>query len=200
VRLRDGDTVWWDRHDWGESPGSPAVVGSFPEPFAHGIDGRRLPVRVECSQPSSPGCRQTLKKLNDQGILAAPGILGGSFAKETLRVVVGPYRQLREDETVRQLEKGPSASGVYARPSKDGRRITVLDPQGRTARVLHAGSGLVAATRFEDGRPVWIITGTDERGVQSAAGALDQATLKDRFALAVSDDQGVAVPQVAGAP
>jgi hypothetical protein len=46
-RLNPGDRVWWDRHDWGAAQRVPAVVGSFPEPFLHGIGGRRLPVRIE---------------------------------------------------------------------------------------------------------------------------------------------------------
>ena len=40
TQLHRGDAVWWDRHDWGAANRVPAVVGSFPEPFAHGIDGR----------------------------------------------------------------------------------------------------------------------------------------------------------------
>src|SRR3954447_15159469 len=39
-----GDGVWWARHDWGATLRVPAVVGSFPEPFRHGIAGKRLPV------------------------------------------------------------------------------------------------------------------------------------------------------------
>src|SRR5947207_9374577 len=49
VRVRAGDQVWWDRHDWGAAMDVPAVVGSFPEPFLHGLGGKRLPVRIECS-------------------------------------------------------------------------------------------------------------------------------------------------------
>ncbi|HVW18810.1 MAG TPA: DUF4430 domain-containing protein, partial [Solirubrobacteraceae bacterium] len=33
TRLRPGDSVWWDLHDWGSTPDVGAVVGSFPEPF-----------------------------------------------------------------------------------------------------------------------------------------------------------------------
>ena len=44
-----GDHIWWDLHDWSQTDNVPAVVGSFPEPFLNGIDGKRLPVRVECA-------------------------------------------------------------------------------------------------------------------------------------------------------
>ena len=35
----------------------PAVVGSFPEPFLNGIGGKRLPVRVECTDVAGSACR-----------------------------------------------------------------------------------------------------------------------------------------------
>ena len=49
--MHAGDHIWWDLHDWGQTDYIPAVVGSFPEPFLNGIEGKRLPVRVECAEP-----------------------------------------------------------------------------------------------------------------------------------------------------
>lgn len=194
-RLRSNDAVWWDRHDWGGGE-TKAVVGSFPEPFRHGPEGKRLPVRVECVDSRAPACDRVQDALTKIGVLAAKGGIQTSFTKETLRVLVGPYRQLRGDDAVRTLEEGPEASGVYARPSRDGRTIAVLDDHGRVRQTLRAGAGLVAATVFEEGQPIWIVTGTDGAGVLSAASAIDEATLKNRFALAVADDRGVPVPEV----
>ena len=76
----------------------------------------------------------------------------------------------------------------------------MLDPRGRVVRKLGPGSGLIAATRFEGGRPVWIVTGTDQAGVLAAAGALREGDLGGHFALAVADGQAVDVPLVARAP
>jgi hypothetical protein len=197
TRLHDGDVVWWDRHDWGVTQDVPAVVGTFPEPFLHGIDGKRLPTRLECIQPGTPSCKAVQQRLTDAGVLAPEGGLQRSLAKETLRVLVGPYKALRDDDAVRQLERGPKASGVYARPSADGRTITTLDAQSRPVQRLGAGTGLVAATRFEDGRPVWIVTGTDEAGIAAATSALDEGNLKNRFAVAVSAGRAVALPEAA---
>jgi hypothetical protein len=49
TNVHSGDRIWWDRHDWSQTEGVPAVVGSFPEPFLNGVEGKRLPVRVECA-------------------------------------------------------------------------------------------------------------------------------------------------------
>jgi hypothetical protein len=70
----------------------------------------------------------------------------------------------------------------------------VLDAQGATGDTLGADTGLVAATKIDDREPVWFVTGTDEAGVEAAAGALDEATLTTGYSLAVHDDRGVAVP------
>ncbi len=201
VKVRPSDRIWWDRHDWGATQQIPAVVGQFPEPFVHGYDGNRLPTRLECTEPRSPHCVAAGRRLAEVGVVAGKGGLQTSLSRDTFRVVTGVYRAIRNDETVRNLENGPKASGVYARPAADGRSIAVLDARGRVARTLGPGAGLIAATRYEGGRPLWIITGVDEAGVLAAAEALEEGNLGGHFALAIVDGQAVDVPLVArGAP
>jgi hypothetical protein len=192
--LRGGDRVWWDRHDWSGAMRVPAVVGSFPEPFVHGIDGKRLPVRIECATPGSDPCRQVSERLASYEVPAAIGGLLTARVEDTLRVLVGPWQSLRDDHAVDGLERGPKTSGVYARIARDGRTITALDAAGRTARRLGPGTGLVAATAIEDEHPTWVVTGTDDAGVTSAARAFEEGTLENRFALAVSNDLPVPLP------
>ncbi len=57
TNVHPGDHIWWDRHDWSETDDVPAVVGSFPEPFLNGLEGKRLPVRVECADAGGEACR-----------------------------------------------------------------------------------------------------------------------------------------------
>jgi len=194
TRVRDGDRIWWDRHDWGTASRVPAVVGSFPEPFAHGIEGRRLPVRVECARTGLQACRTVRDRLVGYDIVAGLGRLRSTATENTLRIVVGPWSLIRGDIGVALLEEGPQDSGVFARPSDDGRRIALLDARGRARRTLGARAGLVAATRAGEDPPLWVVTGTDEGGVASAAQAFDEGPLTDRFALAVADGLGVPLP------
>jgi hypothetical protein len=195
TKLHAGDRVWWDRHDWGAAQRIPAVVGSFPEPFRHGIGGKRFPVRIECADPGVPACKAVQKALIGAGVPAAMGSLRAANSAETLRVVVGPWTALRDDRALEGMERGPQASGVYAKPSADGRRITLLDPRGRPTRTLGAGTGLVAATQVADDQPVWVVTGTDAAGVESAGRAFDEGTLDHRFAVVVSRDLPISVPE-----
>jgi hypothetical protein len=190
--VHGGDRVWADIA--AASARTPAVVGSFPEPFLHGIGGKRLPVRVECADARGPACRQVADRLAAFEIPAARGGLQTARAPETLRVLVGPWSALRLDPAANALEHGPQASGVYARMAPDGRTIAVLTADGRVARTLGAASGLLAATKRPDDRPLWVVTGTDAAGVASAARAFEEGTLAHRLALAVSHDLPVALP------
>jgi uncharacterized protein DUF4430 len=198
IDVHGGDRIWWDHHDWGVTPDSRAVVGSFPEPFVHGSEGKRLPVRVECADPAADACSRVADKLLSYGVPVGRSSISRSAADESLRVLVGPWSVLRGgDAEAVALDGGPKASGVYARFDDRGRTLTVLDERGRSARTLGAGSGLIAATRAKQRQPVWFVTGTDDAGVDSAARAFEEGTLADRFALATSDDLPVAVPALA---
>lgn len=194
--VDDGDQVWWDRRDWGAAQRVPAVVGSFPEPFRTGVKGRRLPVRIECADPGSQACDDVYQRFTDLDIIAARGGLGTSGGDETLRVLVGPWDELQRRDRVSQLlADGPKASGVFARFEDGGRRLVTLDSRGRDRRTLGAGTGLVAAGRDGDLPPTWVVTGTDAAGVDAAVLALDESALEGKYALAISQDRGLPLPE-----
>jgi hypothetical protein len=195
VHVHAGDNVWWDRHDWSATMDVPAVVGSYPEPFLHGLGGKRLPVRIECSPPNTPGCTQVSDLLGKAGVIAARGGLAASFTQETLRVLVGLWPAIHEDPAAKQIERGPQISGVFARMAPDGRSLALLDGAGHVARTLGPGTGLVAATSFQHGRPVWVVTGTDVRGLKDAAEALQAGILRNRFALVTDQGRPLSAPQ-----
>jgi len=196
VKVHDGDHVWWDRHDWSETMRVPAVVGSFPEPFLHGLGGKRLPVRIECGDARGPDCNRVNDALVKRGLIPGRAQFGAVSGFETLRVLVGTWPQVRVDKGAAQLADGPRASGVYAHVADGGRTIEALDARGRVRERLGAGTGLVAATRVSDQQPTWVLTGTDAAGVRAATEAFAQgeSTLAGKFALAVSDGRGIGLP------
>jgi hypothetical protein len=185
TNVNPGDHIWWDRHDWSQTDHIPAVVGSFPEPFLNGTGGKRLPVRVECALVAAQPCRMVVSRLRASGVPAGVAALGSGSGPKTLRVLVAPWSMLRGDPVAGAIARGPGASGVFARFSRDGKALTLLDQGGRPTSTLTSGAGLIAATAREEHAPVWVVTGTDAGGVQHAAGAFDQATLQNHFALAV---------------
>jgi hypothetical protein len=191
-----GDHVWWDLHDWSQTEEVPAVVGSFPEPFLNGTGGQRLPVREECAEAESAPCRTVLARLRALGVPAALSTVVPGEEPDTLRVLVGRWPALAVDPAAEGIERGPGSSGVYARMSTSGTTLTLLDAAGATTRTLTAGAGLIAATRYAESAPVWIVTGTDAAGVALAAQDFDQTTLHNRFAVALTGSgAALALPQ-----
>jgi hypothetical protein len=193
TNVHPGDRIWWDLHDWSQTDNVPAVVGSFPEPFLHGLGGERLPVRVECVELTAQPCQTVVARLRAAGVPAAIAGIGPGDEPSTLRVLVGPWPAVRSTPATQALERGPRASGVYARFAGNGQTLTLLDARGRTSATLEAGAGLVAATRYAEAAPVWVVTGTDTAGVSLAARAFGEATLRNRFALAL-EPSGTARP------
>jgi hypothetical protein len=199
--VRGNDRVWWDYHDWSSAMRVPAVVGSFPEPFVHGSEGKRYPVRIDCGQDDAQTCSRVSDKLQAAGIAPSTSAIGAPAGKEVLRLVVGKWSEVREDAASEQIEKGPDKSGVFARFAPTGTSVgydlELLDAQARAVRTLGPGSGLVAATRFEDQAPTWVVAGIDSSGLDRAAALLDQRTLESRFALATSRGPPIALPLAA---
>jgi hypothetical protein len=184
-KLRPGDVVQWDRRDWRSSMHVPAIVGAYPEPFVHGENGKRFPVRVECAQPSSAPCEQVIEKLTAAGVVASPGEIGTSSGGQLLRVVVGRGSQIvNAVSAAALLERGPSQSGVFARFTGNGSKLELLAPDGSIVRSAPAGTGLVAATESAAESPTWIVSGVDDAGVSRAAAALDAAKLRNAYAVA----------------
>jgi hypothetical protein len=174
--LHGGDRVWWDYRDWSAAMRVPAVVGAFPEPFAHGYEGEPRRVSFECDA-SAPVCEAVRSRIAP----AAPQAKGAP-----IRVLTGTWGRLRRDGAAALIEHGPSYSGVFADfVRRDGSwRLQPLDASGEPAGPPE-DAGLVAATRRGDDPPTWIVTGTDQASVRAAAGALDPYELRDRYAVAI---------------
>ncbi len=194
TNVHPGDHIWWDRHDWSQTNSVPAVVGSYPQPFLNGLEGKRLPVRVECVEAQGTDCRTVLDSLRAAGVPAAVSAPSSGAAEHTLRVLVGQWRAVRGDLTAATIEHGPRASGVYALISHDGGTLTLLDGDGRVARTVQGEAGLVAATRHGEEAPLWVVTGTNAAGVSLAARAFTAGTLDGHFAVAALPTGPLAVP------
>jgi hypothetical protein len=205
VEVRGGDRIWWDHRDWTDAMRTPAVVGSWPEPFAQASAGtEREPVRVECLDERER-CDAVADRLAEEGVDASVedavrdrGRL--ERAPPALRVLVGPWERVRTDPAAAQLERGPQASGVFARfePAGRGYRLVALDERVEPVEAHASGAGLVAGVRAGERPPAWLVTGTDAAGVAKAVTMLDAAQLGDRYAVLGYGDTEVALPAEVG--
>jgi hypothetical protein len=192
--VHPGDHVWWDLHDASQTHAPRAVVGAYPQPFLDGTEGKRLPVRVECASVSASPCTSVTESLRRAGVPAAVAAIGSGGAPETLRVMVGPWAYLAGDLEAQSIAHGPRESGVYVRISPNGTQLTLLDAQGQAVRSLSGEAGLIAATTAPKEAPVWVISGTDEAGVQLAARSLNAAVLAEHFAVVLTPQGATALP------
>ena len=73
-RLHAGDVEWWDFRAWRNPAQDPVVVGSFPEPFLHGYDGKRRPAIVAALDPSNVLVRAVARRLHARPVHATAKI------------------------------------------------------------------------------------------------------------------------------
>ena len=188
--LSPGDRVQWDHRSWGAAMRVPAIVGAFPEPFLHGTEGERRPVRVECDEVESDPCRDAKQALDDVGVATSSSSLGAPGTEAVTRLVVARWPEARIVRGAPTLEDGPEASGVFARFAEDGRSLELLDEEGEVARTVRPGDGtaLVAALQPRAEELLWLVTSLDAEGLAAGVAALEEERLRDAFAVAVTGD------------
>jgi len=186
--LSPGDRVQWDYRRWDVAMRVPAIVGAFPEPFLHGLEGKRRPVRVECEDADAPVCDEAKERLEDNGVSPSGASLGAPGTETVTRLVVARWPRARIVRGASGLEEGPEVTGVFARFEPGRRVLDLLDENGEAVRRVEPGDGvgLVLAMRPRDDELVWLVTGLDERGLEAGVRALQAGRLRDAFAVAVT--------------
>jgi hypothetical protein len=189
--LDGGEEIWWDYREWSAAMRVPAVVGSWPQPFAGAEEGEDRRATVDC-RSGGPVCVAVAESLRESGATLVPP----SRDDGAIRVLVGPWKRLREDPAAALIERGPGVSGVFAELLTLGRKTVFLgyDEEGEIGRRFDHRSGLVAAVRRLDDPPAWVVTGPTTAGVRAAAGLLDEASLRDHYAVAVEGGEEYPLP------
>jgi Domain of unknown function (DUF4430) len=193
VDVRGGDRIWWDYRDWTDALRTPAVVGSWPEPFVQASSGEGRAVQVVCAG-EDPSCAAVSERLDGEGVDVQPP--ADSAAGDGPRVLVGPWAAIEDDPAAAQLDDGPSTSGVFARFAEGpgGLRLLALDHGAEPVARLGGGAGLVAAVREGDDPPTWLVTGTGAAGVRRAVLLLNADQLAHRYAVAAVGGHVVPLP------
>ena len=194
VPVRAGDRIWWDYRDWTAAMRAPAVVGSWPEPFAQSSAGTdRLPVQVVCYVRPKQPCDDAVDHLADAGVDAAEVPANAPVNHHAMRLLVGRWSSIEKDPAAAQIDEGPAVSGVFARFGA-GDSLIGLDDHAREAAQLGRDAGLVAALRLGDDPPTLIATGARAAAVDAAVGALDETSLQDHYAVAAVGGHVTALP------
>lgn len=194
--VTTGDHVWLDLDNTVAANTVPAVVGSYPEPFTNGINGKEFPTLLNCANGMQTQCNLVGASLHHAGVKAADQLIGTGSGSDSLAVVVGTWRQVQGIIAAELIAAGPADSGVYAQfVGTSGAALELDAPDGAVAGTLRGNVGLIAASGNEQlGQPTWFVTGTDAAGVMAAARAFTAAKLDGHFAVAVSGSRVIPLP------
>jgi hypothetical protein len=122
--------------------------------------------------------------------------VGAPATQKVTRLVVATWPKARIVRGADELERGPRASGVFARFSDDGGALELLDESGAVVRTVHSGNGtgLVAALKPGADELVWLVTGLDDAAVLAGVRALTEPRLRDAFAVVATGSKVEKLP------
>ncbi len=202
-KLRNGDVQHWDFHDWSFRHFIPAIIDGFPSVFRNGFGGEVRPTLV-VYQGNMEGLAEKLEKklaqlaANDIGVRTT-GELSDSEKESSNLLLVG----LPDHSLISELNQNWQRLGFFVYFEKGN--LVVLDTMGELAARFGAGTGLIQATQ-NPWNPkgigacenvVWMVSGTDEAGVEEALEALLNHTGEFQYAgaVVVADGKIIRAPQ-----
>ena len=177
-RVRDGDLIQLDFHDWRFRTFIPTTIGAFPETLLYGFEVDARPTAV-AYEPGLADCAERLANALEQ--LGVEVVYVGQCTE--LAPQDKEYRNLLVIGTpdcamISELNNAWERLGFFVH-FQDG-AMTVYDGTGEIAAEYGAGSGVIQATQNPwnpKGTGVCenvavMLAGTDEAGVRSAVDAL----------------------------
>jgi len=200
--LSDGDVEQWDLRDWSYRQFVPAIIGAFPQPFLNGVRGEAKPTAVVYDEPFAEEAGALAAKLEEWGVaevtLNGAEALSEAIKEQSNLIIVGGA----ESGLILELNELRQKLGFFA--CMEGGKITALDEKGNPAGEHGAGYGLIQATQNpwnpkgvgSGENVVFMVTGTDENGVRSAANALinNSDGLSYAYAALVNNNEIIKIP------
>lgn len=172
---RPGDVIWWDYHGWERMSMFPAVIGCYPEPFVHGFRckaGHTTIVSAEGNRKLADNLQKALKAKGVASVTINNLDAGLLKNRQGPAIVLGQWSELSQIDWLANLNKAYTKNGTCVHFTSDG--LELLDYRGRVARTIDSSAGVITATGEGSGdeSPLWLIVGTDQKGLQQAVDVL----------------------------
>ncbi len=174
VKLKSGDVVWWDYHDWGSSTFTPAMIGAFPHPLTNGVV-------LAYSASAKDAAGRLVTGLGKQGIKqvqlqeATNEVINN---RQRPVIVLGLREEIMALPAIRALNSNPQRTGLFCSFTDSGFRL--LNAAMQEGRIV-AGGGCACieatATGMGATNPLWLVAVEDERGLERAVNYLSQGSI-----------------------
>lgn len=195
----DGDTIWWDYHEWATTMFIPAVIGSYPQPFKSGFGGKNPGTVVMYTENFKKDAEILKKSLLDKGVKSIDVVPYNATSIEKpdkYHILIGTWKGLVKDsKRLKDMNWKNKQEGVYVE-FKDG-KLNALDNTGKTIKSFNKG-GAIYATSAGMGStvPVWLVTGNNEQGVKDALNILVNKpdSIKSYFGAVIAEENITSVP------
>lgn len=182
VKIKSGDVVWWDYHNWGSAAFTPAMIGAFPHPFTSGVLLAFSPSAREAADLMAAGLnrqgitRVQLQEVNDELFQKRPSPI----------IVLGLREELAAMSAIQALNSNPHRTGLFCGFSESGFKL--LDATMQEGREV-AGGGCVCieatASGMGDANPLWLVVADDKQGLERAVEFISQGKIKPDYAWGV---------------
>ena len=201
--LHDGDIQHWDFHDWGFRMATPASIGGFPDPLVHGYQGEVSPTVIayeEGLEDSAQALQTSLKGLGVASVSTQNTLyLTESDKRHSNLILIGTM----DCDLVSELNQVWDRLGFFVH--FEGGVMVSYDSEGEVTVEYGSGCGVIQASQSPwnpDGigvceNVVWMVSGNDEAGVESAVDALINrpGEFKYAYAVVVANSEIIKVPQ-----
>ncbi len=186
-------------HPWSEQFQLGAVIGAFPEPFAHGYGGKAAPTRIFFARGFEGEAGRIASRLREGGVASvSEAPLDASRpidVENSSPLLVGPWAALVSHPTAADISRHWAKTGLLVEFSADG--AAGRDWHGKTHRpATAAGAILAAKSGARSGACLWLVTGTGDAEARGAAGILaDEAgSIAGMGALLIINGSRIALP------
>ncbi|SHJ87712.1 DUF4430 domain-containing protein [Paramaledivibacter caminithermalis] len=171
-RPQPDDVIWWDYHDWSTSMFIPAVIGSYPQPFKNGFGGKNPGTVIMYTEDFEQEAQKLKASLIDKGVKEVEitpynqSVLGKI---KKYYILLGKWKDLSNDSKLLQkINTKNKLIGFYVKFHED--KLYSLNFKGKVIKVYDEKAGVIHAHSSGMGstKPIWLVTGIDDEGVNMA--------------------------------
>ncbi|MGD8191718.1 DUF4430 domain-containing protein [Brevibacillus ginsengisoli] len=209
--VHQGDTIWWDYHNWDYAMRVPAQIGAFPHPFVTRVTGEPLKAQIMYAGNQEQAAQQLNESLSqkvNKNTKNSPG--KGStysvskwneklFEQEQGLILIGDRPSLMASPFVQKMMREREALGLFASFTDKG--IQTYDSSGKPSKLLtDDGDAVILATKnLGNEMPILIVTGNSDAVLSKAVEQLQQTENSETpfqlmYSAVLSGDQVMRLP------